>query len=347
MIRRRLLLIISLLGVAFCGAFVFFFYQVFLWDNTQFEEEKVAVYIPTNSTAAELMGLISPYLKSPEYFQLAAEKKGYFNYIRPGKFWIPKGVGNNDLVNILRAGGVEINVTFNNAERLENLAGKIAKQIEADSISLIQAFKDLDFLERSGFNEDTALAMYLPNSYSFFWNTTALAFRERMQKEYNRFWNSKRLKQAEQLGLSPVEVSSLAAIVQRETLKADERPRVAGVYLNRLKKRMRLQADPTVIYAMKKAFNNYDTVIRRVLYKDLKIKSPYNTYKNRGLPPGPIWMPDLGAIEAVLNAEDHSFIYFVVDLSRPGYHAFARNLREHNRNKRNYVRWLNKKGIRR
>ena len=347
MIKRRLLVLISLMGIALGGAFVFFFYQVFFWDNTRFEENNVSIYIPTDSSPRELMHLLSPHLKSAENFRMAAQKKAYFDHIKPGKFTIPKGIGNNDLINLLRRGGEDIRVTFNNAERLENLAHKIALQIEADSLSLIKAFKDPEFLSEAGFNLDTALSMYLPNSYSFFWNTTAVEFRDRMAKEYQRFWNSKRLSQAQELGLNPQEVSALAAIVQRETLKPDERPRVAGVYLNRLRKRMRLQADPTVIYAMKQKFNNYDTIVRRVLYKDLRIQSPYNTYRNRGLPPGPIWMPDLGALEAVLNAEKHDFIYFVVDLSRPGYHAFARNLREHNKNKRNYVRWLNKKGIRR
>lgn len=347
MIKRRILLIISLLGVSFGAVFVFYFYQVFFWDNTRFEEDKIAVYLPTGSDSAEVMKRLDPYLKSIDNFRLAAQKKGYFQKIRAGKFTIPKGLNNNDLINILRSGGEEIRVTFNNAERLENLAGKIARQIEADSLSLIKVFQDSEFLSQAGFNSETALAMYLPNSYSLFWNTSAVEFRDRMQLEYKRFWNESRQEKAKAIGLSPVEVSALAAIVQRETLQTDERPRVAGVYLNRLQKRMRLQADPTVIFALKRKYNNYDTIVRRVLYKDLKIDSPYNTYRNRGLPPGPIWMPDLGAIEAVLNAEKHAFLYFVVDLSRPGYHAFARNLREHNRNKRNYVRWLNKKGIRR
>ena len=125
----------------------------------------------------------------------------------------------------------------------------------------------------------------------------------------------------------------------------DERPRIAGVYLNRLKKRMKLQADPTVIFALKDQNDNFDRKIRRVLYKDLKIKSPYNTYKYRGLPPGPICMPDLDAIDAVLNAENHKFLFFVADPQNRGYHLFGRNLKEHNFNKKKYIRWINKKKI--
>ena len=137
----------------------------------------------------------------------------------------------------------------------------------------------------------------------------------------------------------------MAAIVQKETVQAEERPVVAGVYLNRIRKRMRLQADPTVIYALKKQYNNFDTIIKRVLYRDLRIKSPYNTYRNRGVPPGPITMPDLQSIDAVLNSKKHRWLYFVADPQRPGYHAFAADLRQHNRNKKKYVRWINAKKI--
>ena len=142
-----------------------------------------------------------------------------------------------------------------------------------------------------------------------------------------------------------MKVIYLAAIVQKETEKVDERPRVAGVYLNRINRKMKLQADPTVIYAMKSEFKNFDTIIKRVLYKDLKIDSPYNTYKNRGLPPGPITMPDISAIDAVLNPENHRFLYFVADPNNPGYHLFAKNGRDHNRNKKIYTRWLNRNRV--
>ena len=168
-----------------------------------------------------------------------------------------------------------------------------------------------------------------------------------MLREYRRFWTDARLEKATDLGLKPSEVIALAAIVQKETAKVDERPRVAGVYLNRIRRGMLLQADPTVIFAIKKVSGNYDTVIKRVLYRDLELDSPYNTYKYRGIPPGPIAMPDISSIDAVLNAEDHDYLYFVADVENFGYHIFAKTLRQHNRNKQQYIRWVNANKINR
>ncbi|MEL6917645.1 MAG: endolytic transglycosylase MltG, partial [Bacteroidota bacterium] len=203
------------------------------------------------------------------------------------------------------------------------------------------------FLSANDFDEATKLAMYLPNSYELFWNTSAEKFRDRMLTEYNRFWTDDRLKKAKSLGLSRKEVITLASVVHKETAKVDERPRVAGVYLNRLKKGILLQADPTVIYALKLHSGDFDKVIKRVLYKDLELDSPYNTYKYSGLPPGPIAMPDISAIDAVLNAENHDYYYFVANVENFGYHKFAKTLAQHNRNKAQYVRWINAQNINR
>ena len=212
-------------------------------------------------------------------------------------------------------------------------------------MSLLDAFYDTEFLRTNGFTQNNALSLYLPNSYDFFWDTSAEDFREKMLSYYKLFWNDSRRVKAKSLQLTPQEVYVLASIVQKESPKKDEQPRLAGAYVNRLKKRMKLQADPTVIFAMKKTSGDFDQVIKRVLYKDLRLKSPYNTYRVKGLPPGPITMPDLSAIEAVLNPEKHSFLYFVANPSKPGYHLFAKNLLEHNRNKRIYINWINKKKI--
>ena len=228
---------------------------------------------------------------------------------------------------------------------MEDLAGRIAQQVAADSTALIKAFLDPNFLDSKGFTKENILSMYLPNSYDFFWNTSAENFRNKMWSYYQRFWSETRKNKAAALGLSAQQVINLAAIVQKETQKVDERDRVAGVYLNRLKRNMKLQADPTVIYAMKLKYQNFDTVIRRVLFKDLKIKSPYNTYKYRGLPPGPIIMPDISSIEAVLNPEQHHYLYFVANPNNPGYHLFAKNVKEHNLNKKIYTNWLNRNRI--
>jgi UPF0755 protein len=167
-----------------------------------------------------------------------------------------------------------------------------------------------------------------------------------MLSQFNLYWNLSRKEKAKSLNLSPVEVSVLASIVQRETPKVDERPTISGVYYNRLQKRMKLQADPTVVYTIKEK-KGFDKKIRRVLYKDLKIKSPYNTYINKGLPPGPIYMPDFSSIESVLNLESHDYLFFVADVKRPGYHMFAKTNRQHNKNKRQYTNWLRKNNIRR
>ena len=207
--------------------------------------------------------------------------------------------------------------------------------------------KDPVFLKEQGFNEDTALTMYIPNSYEFYWGTSAEGVRSKMLKEYTSFWNKKRLAQAKKLNLTQQEVYTIASIVQKETAKVDERPRVAGVYLNRLKDGIKLDADPTVIYAVKKTKDDWDMVIKRVLYRDLETVSPYNTYKNAGVPPGPIFMPDVSAIDAVLNPEEHKYYYFVADVTNFGYHKFAKTLSQHNANSAAYRKWINSQGVHR
>ena len=254
-------------------------------------------------------------------------------------------MNNNEIINSLRSQNIPVRVSFNNQESLELLAARISEQIEADSLSLWEAFNDLGFLKDSGFDADSKLGMYLPNTYEFFWNTSAQGFRDRMLKEYQRFWNADRLEKAKALGLTPNQVIALASIVQKETVKESERPRVAGVYLNRIRQGILLQADPTVIYAIKKETGNYDTIIKRVLFRDLEMDSPYNTYKYAGVPPGPITMPDISSIEAVLNPEKHDYLYFVADVSNFGYHKFAKTLAQHNRNKVQYIQWLNEQKV--
>ena len=207
--------------------------------------------------------------------------------------------------------------------------------------------KDPEFLRSAGLTEASAFCIYIPNTYEVYWNTSAIDFRNRMLKEYEAFWKGPRAAKAEALGMSWTEVISLAAIVQKETAKVDERPRVAGLYVNRLQQGMPLQADPTVIYAKKQTENDWDQVIKRVLFRDLEIESPYNTYKSTGLPPGPITMPDISSIDGVLNREKHDYLYMVVNIDNFGYHKFAKSLAQHNRNRAEYVRWINAQGINR
>lgn len=344
---KKILIILALLGLIVLGFFSYKIYTHIFSPNTAFEEDSITLYIPTGATYAVVRDTLRPHLKDLSSFDAVAEKKDYISSVRPGKYIIPKNVNNNDLTRILRTGNTPVRVNFNNQERLENLAGRIASQIEADSVSLLEVMKDQDFLSQNGFTRENALGMYIPNQYEFFWNTSAEGFRKRMQKEYTTFWTQERLDKAENIGLDPLEVAVVASIVQKETAKVDERPKVAGVYMNRLKSGMKLDADPTVIYALKLQNNNFDTVIKRVLYKDLAIDSPYNTYLYRELPPGPIFMPDISSIDAVLNYQEHDYFYFVADVENFGYHKFAENLAQHNRNKQAYVRWINQQGVNR
>jgi len=324
--------------------FIIDYFNKFYKPNTSFEDESIFLYVMEGDSLA-FRDSISKYIKSEKTFYKAAEKLDYLENKKTGRYKISKDLGNNDIVNSLKFNNTPVNVTFNNQERIENLAGRVSKQIYEDSASLVKAFKDKNFLSKNNFNDDNVLSMFIPNSYEVYWNIKPEDFRDKMLTEYNKFWNQQRTKKAEQLGMSKLEVISLASIVQKESVKVDERPTIAGVYINRLRKRMRLQADPTVIYSIKDYYKNFDTIIRRVLYRDLRLKSRYNTYRINGLPPGPIAMPDISAIDAVLDYEKHNYIFFVADPYNRGYHLFARNLSEHNRNKRVYTRWLNSRGI--
>ncbi|MCX2719358.1 endolytic transglycosylase MltG [Lentiprolixibacter aurantiacus] len=344
---KRLLLIIAFLGLIGGGIFAYMVYDTFFLPNTRFKNEEAFVYISSDADFSQVRETLEPLLEDVDAFEAVAKRKQYIGNIRAGKYRIGKGMNNNEIVNALRIGNIPVKVSFNNQETLPLLAGRIASQIEADSLSLLQAMQDKVFLEEKGIDPEAALGMYLPNSYEFYWNTGAEEFRDRMFKEYDKFWNDQRKKKAGEVGLSPMQIVALASIVHKETSKVEERPRVAGVYLNRLRRNMLLQADPTVIYAIKKESGNYDTVIKRVLYRDLALDSPYNTYKYPGVPPGPIAMPDISAIEAVLNAEKHRYLYFVADVESFGYHKFAETLSQHNRNKVQYVRWINGQNVNR
>jgi UPF0755 protein len=344
---KKIVLAIVAIGLIVCGFFAYMVYNAFFTPNTSFNNDEAFVYISSNSNIEDVKTLLAPLLDDVDTFESAAKRKGYASNVRGGKYMIKKGMNNHEIINILRLRGLEVKLAFNNQESLEDLAGRVATQIEADSLSLLEAFNDADFLKENGFTKETKLGMYIPNSYNFYWNTSATQFRSKMLKEYNRFWNDERLAKAKKLNLAPQEVIALASIVHKETAKVDERPRVAGVYLNRLRDGILLQADPTVIYALKLHTGDFKQIIKRVLYKDLELDSPYNTYKYAGLPPGPIAMPDISAIDAVLNSEMHDYYYFVANVENFGYHKFAKTLSQHNRNKEQYIRWINMQKINR
>ena len=347
MYRKKILVAILLIGVVVGGIFAYTVYSSIFSPNTAFENEKAYLFIASEASFDEVMEDIAPLLNDVNSFVEVAKRKGYITNIKPGHYTVKKGMNNNEIINSIRSSNTPVKVSFNNQERLENLAGRIAGQLEVDSLTLLNTMRDPVFLKKHDLNAKTALSMYVPNSYELFWNCSAEEFRNRMLIEYKRFWNTNRIAKARALKLTKSEVYTVASIVQKETAKVDERPRVAGVYLNRIRKGMKLDADPTVIYAVKAVKNDWDMEIKRVLFKDLETVSPYNTYRNAGVPPGPIFMPDISSIDAVLNAERHNYYYFVANVERFGYHKFAKTLTQHNANSAAYRRWISKQGIKR
>jgi UPF0755 protein len=341
--------IVSLVSVALITVLIvyggFMMYQIFS-GNTKFEEKELYVYVPTGSDYQQVKKIIAPYVTNMDRFELVANKASYPENVKSGRFLIKKGMNSYELVKAMRYND-PVSLAFNNQERLENFAGRVGSQIEPDSLELLNTFKDSVFLKENGFTDENVLVMFIPNTYDIYWNTPAEKFRDKMIKEYNKFWNKERTAKAATQGLTPIQATILASIVHKESVKKDERPRIAGVYLNRMKLEMPLQADPTVIFAIKKKSNDFNQVIKRVFYNDLFLNSPYNTYKNIGLPPGPIAMPDITALEAVLNPEKHNFIYFCASVNRFGYHEFAATLPEHNINAKKYSDWIISQGVQR
>jgi UPF0755 protein len=342
---KKIILAILLIGLVIAGFFAYYVYGVMLVSNTAFNNDQAIVYIPTNGTYADVREQLKPLLKDIEKFDALAKQKQYITNIKAGRYIIKKGMNNNDIINSIRSKNVPLKLSFNNQPNLTTLAGRVSIQIEADSLKLIEVMNDEAFLTENSFSKATALGMYIPNSYEFFWNTSSLEFRDRMLKEYNRFWNESRKAKAKALGLTENEVMTLASIVYEESKQASEQPRVAGVYINRLRIGMPLQADPTLKFAAYQLPEYQGTVIKRVLNVHKEIDSPYNTYKYAGLPPGLIAMPDISAIDAVLNPETHQYLYFAADAKKLGYHKFAKTLSQHNSNAREYQQYLSSQGI--
>ncbi|WP_299335647.1 endolytic transglycosylase MltG [uncultured Psychroserpens sp.] len=342
---KKILWAIALIGLVVAAVFAYYVYNAMLAPNTKFANDEAYIYVPSGASYDEVREQLIPLLEDIDAFDALADRKKYSTNLKAGRFVIKKGMSNNDIINSIRSNNLPIQLSFNNQESLEKLAGRISVQIDADSSALVKAMRDTTFLKESGFTEQTALGMYIPNSYEFFWNTSAEGFRDRMLKEYNRFWNDSRNSKAKAIGLTRDQVLTLASIVHEESKQASEQPRIAGVYMNRIRIGMPLQADPTLKFAAYKLPEYKNTVIKRVLNKHKEIDSPYNTYKNTGLPPGLIAMPDISAINAVLNYEKHSYLYFAANAKKLGFHKFAKSLAQHNVNAREYQRYLSSQGI--
>ncbi|HRB40854.1 MAG TPA: endolytic transglycosylase MltG, partial [Bacteroidia bacterium] len=280
-------------------------------------------------------------LINAESFKWLAEKMNYTERVIPGRYEITDNMNNRQLLQLLRSGKqVPIKLTFNNIRTKSDLASRISHQIEADSLQLIGMLNDSVLLKSESLNSENVLCLFIPNTYEMYWNTDAADFFKRMKKEYDNFWTEIRKQKAAKQELTPVQVSILASIVQSETKQNAEKPRVAGVYLNRLRQNWKLEADPTLVFALG------DFSIKRVLNEYKTIDSPYNTYKYFGLPPGPICLPDISSIDAVLNAESHQYMYFCAREDMSGFHAFAKDYNTHLLNARRYQAELNRRNIR-
>ena len=335
-------LIIIFFAVAFIivGIRGYQLYQYIFRENVKTD---FVLYIDNNENYDQVADnlLKNNVLTSIKAFRWVSKKKDYPKAVKPGRYLLKKGMNTNQLVNILKSGlQTPLNVTFNNVRTKEQLAGKVSKYLQADSLSILNLFSDENQIQKYGFTKERYSVMFIPDTYEFYWTTTAQGFADRMRLEYEKFWNIKRREKAEEIKLSPVEITILASIVQAETAKNDELKRVAGLYINRLKQGMFLQADPTVKYAVG------DYSLKRILNAHLEFDSPYNTYKYAGLPPGPINFPETSAIDAVLNFEKHKYYYMCAKEDFSGYHNFAASLSEHNRNAARYRAALDKNKIR-
>jgi UPF0755 protein len=305
-------------------------------------EGNTILYIPTGSSYESVLDTLYSNLdiKNHSLLEWVAKRKKYPLMIKPGRYVIDTDESYNGLINLLRSGRqTPVKVTFNNVRSLNQVFGKIGKLIEADSVQLKSFFSDDSNFKPDGFNSETIIALFIPDTYELYWNTDSRELYERMLREYRQFWTGERLGKAKEINLSQVEVAILASIIDDEVTKKDEKPRIAGVYLNRLRRGIPLQACPTIKFALN------DFTITRVLKKHLIVDSPYNTYRHNGFPPGPIGCPSKEGIDAVLNAERHDYIFFAAKADFSGYHNFSRTLSEHNRYAALYQKELNKRRI--
>lgn len=300
------------------------------------------IFLPNNVDFDEVVGLLQRegVIENIRAFRTVAKLMEYDKQIKAGRYKLSEGMNNYELLSMLRSGRQSpVNVTIHEIRTKERLAQVVSLKLIADSTELLAALNNEQLVNELGFSQSTVLAMFIPNTYEFYWNTKAEQFLQRMKKEYDKFWQGERLQKANDLGLTPLEVSTLASIVDEETSKNDEKDDIAGLYLNRLKKGMPLQADPTIKFAL----GNFS--ITRVLSADLEVNSPYNTYKHAGLPPGPIRMPSVAAIDAVLSPSKHDYLYMCAKEDFSGYHNFAKTLDQHNRNAARYRKALRDRNI--
>lgn len=339
--KKFIIALVAIVIIALGLTGVFYYLRYFgpnVTDNQEY------LYIHTGATYQDVYKTIvdKKIVKDTTTFDWAAENMRYKNRVKPGRYRLKSGMSNRRLINMLASGTQEpVTLSFHNLRLKEEFAGAVAKKIEPDSAAIIGLLDSAKFLEQYGFNTDNVYVMFIPNTYQLYWNTTPEKFFKRMYANYEKFWTPERKQQAAAINLSPVQVSILASIVDAEALHDNEMPTIAGLYLNRLNKGMKLESDPTVIFAKN------DFTIKRVLNKYLSFNSPYNTYLHTGLPPGPIMMPSENAILSVLDYKKSDYIYMCAKADFSGYHAFATNMTEHLVNAHKFQQALNERNIKR
>jgi len=333
------LLLILILGI--CGTISI--WMLLFKDNVRVEHGKASLNIHTGWTADQVYLELANrgIVRNMTTLKMILNQGKYADHIHPGHYVFHAGMSNLDILKMLRGGHqTPVKLTFNNIRTKAELSGEIASCLEIDSVEFLQILNDSAYLGANGFTIDNALCLFIPNTYELYWNTSSEKLLKRMNKEYKTFWNASKTEKARKLGLSSKEVITLASIVQSEQqVRVDERNIIAGLYLNRLKKGMKLESDPTVVYAVG------DFSIRRVLDIHKNYNSPYNTYLHNGLPPGPILIPDVSSIDAVLNPDHNNFIFMCAKEDFSNYHNFTDDYQVHLKNARLFRAALDKKNI--
>lgn len=330
-----LLLIVAIFG--------FLIYkQIYTPNFLKGQKTSEFLQIPTGSKFDDVVQLLNKndLLIDERTFRWAAHQMNYDTNIKSGRYLIKKGMNNKEVITLLRSGRqTPVQVIFNNIRTKNQLAQKISEQIEASEQSILNLLNDIDYTKKLGYTPDNILSMFIPNTYEYYWNTSADKFIQRMNKQNHLFWSAEKLQKSKSIGLSPIQISVIASIVQLESNKADEKPIIAGVYINRYKKDWKLEADPTLVYALG------DFTVNRVLNVYKEIDSPYNTYMYKGLPPGPICLPTINSLNAVLNYVKHNYMYFCAREDFSGYHSFAATYDKHLENARKFRKALDLRGI--
>ncbi|MEO6978777.1 MAG: endolytic transglycosylase MltG [Mucilaginibacter sp.] len=333
------MVIILLVAIGFTGLN---YYLKYYTHNVTDKQEYLYIHTGADFNAVYKTIQDQGIVKDTASFYKAAENMNYVSRVKPGRYHLKSGMSNRRLINMLASGTQDpVNFAFHNLRLKEEFAGFVAKHLEPDSVSMLRLLDSTSYLQQYGLTPDNVYVVFMPNTYQLYWNTTPDKFFKRMYANYEKYWTPERKQKATALNLTPVEVSVLASIVDAEALHDDEMPAIAGLYLNRLKKGMKLEADPTVIFA------EHDFTIKRVLTRYLSINSPYNTYLHTGLPPGPIMMPSVNAVNAVLDYQHNDYIYMCAKADFSGNHAFATNMADHMVNAHAFQKALNDRNIKR